>query len=171
MSALSLIADCESCCGLCCVAPAFSRSPEFAITKDAHTPCPHLEPDFRCALHSELARAGFSGCETYDCHGAGQHVTQNLFGGRTWSELEEPALMFDAFMLARELFDQLSLLETALEVEIPAAVQSRLRARAVRVRALLSGTLPELMQIDLAVEKDATRQVLREAAPHVSPSH
>ena len=167
MSTLTLTADCERCCGLCCVAPALVRSPEFALSKDAHAPCPNLERDFRCAIHAELTARGFSGCATYDCHGAGQHVTQVLFGGRTWSELDKPALMFDAFMLARDLFEQLSLLETALEVEAPAALQSRLGERAVRLRSLVSGTLAELMKIDVALEREETQQVLRGVARHV----
>ncbi len=163
---MTLTADCARCCGLCCVAPALVRSPEFALSKDAHTPCPNLEPDFRCAIHPQLAKMGFAGCVTYDCHGAGQHVTQLLFGGRSWAELDEPASMFDAFMHARELFEQLSLLETALALEAPPELQARLRARTARVRSLATGTLPELMQINLAAEREITRQLLRALAPH-----
>jgi hypothetical protein len=32
---LTLRADCERCFGLCCVAPAFAASADFAIDKDA----------------------------------------------------------------------------------------------------------------------------------------
>lgn len=163
----ALTPDCERCCGLCCVAPALVRSPEFAFSKEAHAPCPNLQQDFRCAIHPELERRGFSGCATYDCHGAGQHVTQVLFGGRSWMELDQPARMFDAFMLARDLFESLSLLNTALEVEAPADLKSRLRASAARVSSLASGTLDQLMAIDLAAERDVTRALLREVAPHM----
>ena len=37
-----LRADCERCVGLCCVAPAFSASADFAIDKAAGRPCPNL---------------------------------------------------------------------------------------------------------------------------------
>ncbi|HEY6597232.1 MAG TPA: pentapeptide repeat-containing protein, partial [Asanoa sp.] len=35
-----LRADCTRCVGLCCVAPAFSASADFAIDKPAGRPCP-----------------------------------------------------------------------------------------------------------------------------------
>ncbi len=164
---MTLTADCARCCGLCCVAPALVRSPEFALSKRAHAPCPNLAADFRCAIHPQLRQAGFAGCVSYDCKGAGQHVTQALFGGRSWSDLDEPAAMFDAFMQARDLFEQLCLLETALTLEASPAIQARLRARTARVRSLATGTLPELMGVDLAREREATRELLRGLAPQL----
>src|SRR5664280_3541668 len=68
----SLRADCERCFGLCCVAPAFSASADFAIDKDAWQPCPNLRPDFRCGIHARLREQGFPGCTAYDCFGAEQ---------------------------------------------------------------------------------------------------
>ena len=43
----ALRADCGSCFALCCVAPAFSASVDFAITKKAGQACPNLRTDFR----------------------------------------------------------------------------------------------------------------------------
>jgi hypothetical protein len=57
----SLLADCSSCFGLCCVAPVFSASADFAIDKAAGQPCPNLQPDSRCAIHSRLRQNGFPG--------------------------------------------------------------------------------------------------------------
>ena len=51
---LALRADCERCFGLCCVALAFAASADFAIDKDAGQPCPNLQPDYRCAIHSTM---------------------------------------------------------------------------------------------------------------------
>ena len=76
-----LTADCSRCSGLCCVVPAFARSADFAIDKPAGTPCPNLQPDTRCGIHSRLRERGFAGCTVYDCFGAGQQVTQVTFGG------------------------------------------------------------------------------------------
>src|SRR2546421_13112310 len=76
--------DCERCCGLCCVAPAFAVSPEFAIDKGPGEPCPNLTKDFRCGIHDRLRVEGFRGCVAYDCFGAGQKVTQVTFNGRHW---------------------------------------------------------------------------------------
>ena len=71
----ALRADCERCFGLCCVAPAFSASADFAIDKPAGHPCPHLRPDFRCGIHTDLRGRGFRGCAVYDCFGAGLLAT------------------------------------------------------------------------------------------------
>src|SRR5437762_10515658 len=54
MAELSLTADCARCTGLCCVAPAFSASSDFAIDKPADEPCPHLEASFRCGIRTTL---------------------------------------------------------------------------------------------------------------------
>lgn len=81
---LELRADCGQCFGLCCVALPFARSADFAIDKGAGEPCPNLESDFRCGIHTRLRRTGFTGCTVYDCFGAGQRVSQVTFGGVDW---------------------------------------------------------------------------------------
>lgn len=72
-----LEADCGSCVGLCCVAPAFSKSSDFAIDKAAGQPCPNLERH-RCTIHERLDAEGFHGCVVFDCFGAGQRITQEI---------------------------------------------------------------------------------------------
>ena len=99
---LELRADCERCAGLCCVAPAFSASADFAIDKAAGQPCPNLEAGFRCSIHDRLRPAGFGGCAAFDCLGAGQKVVQGTFRGRDWRlqpDLAGP--MFAAFAVMR----------------------------------------------------------------------
>jgi hypothetical protein len=110
----SLTADCEQCAALCCAHHAFDSSHQFAIDKPAGIPCPNLTGCGRCKIHESLAEHGFPGCENYDCLGAGQHVVQGLFGGRSW--LSEPALkepMFEAFRAMRGVHEALLLLQTA----------------------------------------------------------
>lgn len=94
-----LVADCSRCSGLCCTATSLSRSADFAIDKPADRPCPNLREDFGCRIHDRLRDNGFPGCIAYDCLGAGQRITQETFGGRTWRD--DPALaptIFAAFM-------------------------------------------------------------------------
>src|SRR4051812_36202704 len=79
-----LRADCERCAALCCVAPGFAASVEFAITKRPGQPCPNLGDGFRCTIHEQLADRGFPGCVAFDCFGAGQQVVQVTYGGRNW---------------------------------------------------------------------------------------
>lgn len=80
----ALRADCSRCAGLCCVVPAFYSIQGFAFDKPAHAACTHLTPTNRCAIHSRLASRGFPGCVSFDCYGAGQRVTQDLFNGMSW---------------------------------------------------------------------------------------
>ncbi|HEU4784906.1 MAG TPA: hypothetical protein VFS83_16330, partial [Ktedonobacterales bacterium] len=72
----NLRADCARCFALCCVAPTFAVSADFAINKRAGKPCPNLHSDFRCGIHTRLREKGFRGCAVYDCFGAGQKVSQ-----------------------------------------------------------------------------------------------
>ena len=54
-----LRADCSRCEGLCCGAPAFAGSADFAIDKPAGRPCPNLGPEFGCRIHQTLRDRGF----------------------------------------------------------------------------------------------------------------
>ena len=114
----SLRADCESCFALCCVAPAFSASADFAINKNAGQACPHLQTDFRCGIHTRLRQQGFRGCTVYDCFGAGQKVSQVTFGGQDWRRAPRTAKqMFAVFSIMRDLHELLWYLTEALTLQ------------------------------------------------------
>jgi uncharacterized protein YjbI with pentapeptide repeats len=116
----SLRADCGSCFGLCCAAPAFARSADFAIDKPAGRACPNLLADFRCGIHENLRPQGFSGCTVFDCLGAGQQVAQVTYAGVSWREAPETAPeMFDVFGVMRQLHEILWYLTEASE-KVPA---------------------------------------------------
>ena len=100
-----LRADCARCAGLCCVAPGFTASADFAISKEPGRPCPHLRRDFGCEIHERLRPSGFPGCATYDCFGAGQQVTQVTFGGKNWRQPGVAAAMFASFAVMRQLHE------------------------------------------------------------------
>jgi uncharacterized protein YjbI with pentapeptide repeats len=104
----ALRADCAGCAALCCVAPAFERSSEFAVDKPAGVPCLKLAEDFRCSIHERLRDVGFAGCTTYDCFGAGQHVVQHTFAGSDWRSAPESAgQVFRVFEVVRGLHELL----------------------------------------------------------------
>jgi hypothetical protein len=105
---VNLAADCAACVGLCCVAPAFTASAEFAISKPAGTACRHLGPSSLCRIHSRLPSAGFGGCVAYDCFGAGQRLVALLGPSRT------PA-MIAAYDVARQLHELLFYCADALD--------------------------------------------------------
>jgi len=76
--------DCSACAALCCVVFAFDKSESFGLDKAAGEVCPNLASNDRCRIFADRARMGFKGCITYDCYGAGQVVTQEVFKGRSW---------------------------------------------------------------------------------------
>jgi hypothetical protein len=112
---IGLRADCSRCTGLCCVAPAFVASSDFAISKPAGRPCPNLLADFRCGIHDGLRKRGFTGCTVFDCFGAGQQVSQVTFPGRDWRESPDLAdAVFRAFTVLRGLHEMLWYLDDAI---------------------------------------------------------
>lgn len=133
-----LRSDCARCAGLCCVAHSFQRSSDFAYDKPAGTPCRNLLADFRCGIHADLRTSGFTGCTVYECFGAGQFVTQQLFGGRTWRD--DPAIaadMFAVFATMRGLHELLFYLTEALAISAAAPLHpevARLRTEVSEVR-------------------------------------
>jgi uncharacterized protein YjbI with pentapeptide repeats len=145
-----LRADCSRCAGLCCVAPAFARSADFAIDKPAGRPCPNLQEDFRCGIHAELRERGFPGCEVFDCFGAGQQLTQVTFAGRSWRE--DPALaaaQFAALPVMRQLHEVLWYLAEALELPAAGGLHAELRDAQARAEALIRGSADELAALDV----------------------
>jgi Pentapeptide repeats (8 copies) len=132
-----LRANCAECVGLCCVAPAFVKSADFAITKPAGKPCPNLQPDFRCGIHSHLRETGFPGCTVFDCFGAGQRLTA-AYAGRSWRD--EPG-MLTAFPILRDLHELLYYLSEALEMPAAASVYPQLTAMRDKVGKLADGDL------------------------------
>ncbi len=145
--------------------PAFAASSDFAISKPAGQPCPNLADDFRCSIHAQLRDRGFPGCTAYDCFGAGQHVTQVTFGGRTWRESPDLARqMFPAFEVVRVLHELLWHLTQAIAV--PAARPLEAELRQARAKTLRHTYLdPQgLVDLDLAAHREGVSALLRRAS-------
>ncbi|MFB9446543.1 pentapeptide repeat-containing protein [Dactylosporangium vinaceum] len=132
-----LRADCSRCFGLCCVAPAFSRSSDFAIDKPAGHACPNLGADFGCGIHTRLRERGFPGCTVYDCFGAGQHVAQVVAQGRDWrADPASAPRMFEVFAAVRILHELLWYLTEARALPRTAALHAALDDALAATRAL-----------------------------------
>lgn len=114
-----LFSQCEKCCGLCCVALYFSKSEGFPEDKMPGKPCMHLLSDFRCRLHSSLEKEGLKGCMSFDCFGAGSHVTQVNFKNKNWQSHPEIAEEMYATYLGIHQYHQMLwyLIESASIVE------------------------------------------------------
>jgi uncharacterized protein YjbI with pentapeptide repeats len=160
-----LRADCAQCFGLCCVAPAFVASADFAITKPAGRPCPNLGADFGCGIHDRLRGSGFGGCAVYDCFGAGQKVAQVTFGGRDWRGAPELAeQMFGAFAVVRQLHELLWYLTEALALRSSGPLRGGLRRVLEQTQAATLGTPQELARLDLGASWRAANELLLQAS-------
>jgi hypothetical protein len=110
-----LRADCSNCCGLCCVVPDLLALQGFGVDKPAETPCVHLSGRGRCSIHAEREFHGYAACVGFDCFGAGQWITQSLFGGAKWTDSPDLASeMFAAYRHWAPRFAAAALLEAAL---------------------------------------------------------
>jgi uncharacterized protein YjbI with pentapeptide repeats len=159
-----LTADCGSCFALCCVAPAFSASADFAIGKNAGQPCPNLRPDFRCGIHGRLRKRGFKGCAVYDCFGAGQRVSQVTFGGRDWRRAPETARpMFAVFAVMRDLHELLWYLTEAMALPQAKELHDDLAAARDRIERLADRSPGELETLDVAGHRDEANVLLGRA--------
>jgi len=165
---LDLRADCARCFGLCCVAPGFAASAEFAIDKPAGQPCPHLDGGFRCGIHSGLRALGFPGCTVYDCFGAGQRVSQVTFGGQDWRRAPRTAQrMFDAFAIMRQLHELLWYLREALDLPAARPLHAAL-GDAFDATERMAGLAPrELLALDVPAHRRATADLLARASERV----
>jgi hypothetical protein len=143
---------------LCCVAPAFTKSSDFALDKPAGRACPNLGPDHRCSIHERLSASGFPGCVVFDCFGAGQRLTQETFGGR-----REPE-MFGLLPIMRQLHELMWLLTEALELPEAASVHQKLREALDETDQRAAGTPAELRELDLTAYRKKVNAVLQKAS-------
>ncbi len=171
MAEIDLSADCSRCAALCCVVLPFDRSDAFGFDKAADEPCRHLSGGNRCAIHARLAD-GFSGCVQFDCHGAGQRVTQEVFAGRSWRN--EPALsgpMAAAFRAMRKLHEAVLLLREAGRLTL---VAEKEQARQSLLEALASDWQrgeADLSALETGPELKAVRVFLATLRETVRPPH
>ncbi|MGW5618124.1 pentapeptide repeat-containing protein [Streptomyces sp. NPDC003877] len=154
--------DCEQCFGLCCVALPFAASADFAVSKDAGTPCRNLRDDHRCGIHATLRQKGFTGCTVYDCFGAGQRVSQVTFGGRGWrgGPPDEARRMFDVFPVVRQLHELLWYLTEALTLPAARPLHPGLRTALERTEELAGGTPGELAALDVGAHRQEVNVLL-----------
>jgi uncharacterized protein YjbI with pentapeptide repeats len=156
-----LRADCARCFGLCCVAPAFSVSADFAIDKAAGQPCPNLQSDFRCAIHPGLREAGFPGCTAFDCFGAGQKVAQVTFAGQDWRQAPRTAKpMFAVFLVMRQLHELLWYVTEALARQPARPLHGELRRALEETQRLTNASPDALLKLDVAAHRQDVNVLL-----------
>jgi uncharacterized protein YjbI with pentapeptide repeats len=146
---------------LCCVAPAFAASSDFAITKPAGMPCPNLRHDFRCGIHTDLRERGFPGCTVYDCFGAGQQVSQVTFAGRDWRTHPATARrMFTVFPIMRQLHELLWYLTEARSHQAASPIHADLDTASAETERLTRLNPDALEKLDVAAHRAAVNTLL-----------
>lgn len=139
-----LQAQCDQCFGLCCVLVPFFKADGFGDDKPSGVPCRHLDQDDRCSIHERLLSSGWSGCSRFDCFGAGQHVSQVTYAGRSWREHGNLGEMAAVLSVMRQLHEMLALLDEADRRGTGSAAP--LLAHVV---ALVHSTPAQLLAVDL----------------------
>lgn len=167
----SLRPDCASCFALCCTALGFSRTADFAIDKPAGTPCKNLASDFSCTIHDRLRPRGFRGCTVFDCYGAGQNVSQNLFGGISWKADSVTASdMFAAFKVVRQLHEMLWYLIEATSRTFDPDTSHQISELRMTIEYAMAET-QQILFLDLGDMHTRVRSVLMDVSEEVRSSY
>ncbi|TQR37147.1 pentapeptide repeat-containing protein [Lysinibacillus sphaericus] len=145
-----LQADCQSCFGLCCTALNIAASSDFAINKAAGTPCPNLQSDFSCQIHSKLRDRGFKGCTVFDCLGAGQKVSQTTFHGQDWRQHPEISeKMFRVFPIMEQLYEMIAYVAEALSYTVDSSLFNKLHRQLEQLQRATELEVDALLAIDI----------------------
>lgn len=153
--------DCEKCFGLCCVALPYAKSADFAFNKEGGVPCRNLCQDNRCSIHEHLRDKGFNGCVTYECFGAGQHVSQEIFKGNDWRGNPELSKeMFAVFPIVQQLHEMLYYLNQALELEETQTIKNELQNVFEMTLALTHLHPKDILNLDIPVHREIVNDLL-----------
>lgn len=146
----SLQADCQSYFGLCCTALNIVASSDFAINKPAGSPCPNLQDDYSCHIHSKLQDTGFKGCTVFDCLGAGQQVSQVTFHGQDWRQSREHAdKLFWVFPIMEQLYEMLAYVAEALSYQVNSTLDEQLLTQLEQLQQAKSLDADALLALDM----------------------
>lgn len=166
----TLRGDCARCRGLCCVGLAFDRSEWFAFDKEANESCQHLTQGFRCGIHGELAARGQAGCAAYDCYGAGQRITQDLFAGVCWrNRPETSALVLEAFRRLKRVHELRLLLHEAGRLTLPRLQTAERERLLAQLEPTPDFSRESLAALELTALETAVHAWLRDLSRELSP--
>ncbi len=134
---------------------AFYAAQGFAFNKAAHSACRYVTLENRCASHTELASRGFPGCVAFDCYGAGQRVTQELFNGMTWRTSGETQVqIFSAYTCCLALHRLMAMLMLAEATAAP-PLDGQMRLKRQQLDEICRSEEAKTGSVDIArVQKD-----------------
>jgi uncharacterized protein YjbI with pentapeptide repeats len=156
-----LHSDCENCFGLCCVALPYAKSADFAFNKESGDPCRNLCSDNRCSIHEHLRDQGFRGCVSYECFGAGQHVSQEMFKGNHWKKY--PAVskeMFAVFPIVQQLHEMLYYINQAMELDETQTIHNELQSVYDKTLSLTNLSPKDILNLDVPAHREVVNRLL-----------
>jgi hypothetical protein len=153
------------------VAPAFEKSADFALAKPAGRPCPHLTEPFRCGIHDSLRDRGFRGCAVFDCFGAGQHLVQVTFSGRTWRDGPDGARrMLALFPVMRVLHELAWYVTEALSRLDEGHLRDRVERLSAEVERWIAADELVLAELDVRAFRREAADLLRAVSEDIRRS-
>lgn len=156
-----LKSDCKNCFGLCCVALPYAKSADFPFDKDDGEPCRNLASDNGCGIHEELREKGFRGCVSYECFGAGQHVSQTLYEGHDWrNNAPRSKEMFTVFPIVQQLHEMLWYLSQALGLSEAKTLHINLQSIYDETLQLTSKTPDEIVNLNISAHRSIVNDLL-----------
>ncbi|EZH66670.1 hypothetical protein DH09_12190 [Bacillaceae bacterium JMAK1] len=146
-----LQSNCFQCFGLCCVALPYSQSADFPYDKASGEPCRNLNDNFLCSVHDQLAERGFRGCVSYECFGAGQKVSQQIYDGQDWRRNPKTAEgMFRVFPIVQQLHEMLVYLHQCLQLDEVSSFRTELEQQYKQIEELTVQSPTDMLTIDVA---------------------
>lgn len=156
-----LMADCESCFGLCCVALPYAKSADFPVDKESGSPCRNLQEDFRCGIHKQLRNKGYKGCTVYECFGAGQKVSQITYNGLDWRKQPDKAKeMYDVFPIMQQLHEMLCYLKEAQALKEAIPLHLKLQNIYVKIEQLTYLEAADILTLDIPAYRAVVNELL-----------
>jgi hypothetical protein len=161
--------DCEKCSGLCCVTLYCMKTDGFPANKEAGKPCMHLMPDFRCAIHSNLASKNMKGCMAYDCFGAGQKTTQLYQDKGTWKANPKLANeIYEVFMIVFQLHQMLWYIVEAYSLTFDESLKSTIDALISENEHMTQQSPDYILHLDINKYRLKVNEVLKQVTNAIS---
>lgn len=156
-----LKSDCQNCFALCCVALPYEKSADFPLNKNAGDACPNLCSNNLCSIHDQLRDRGFRGCVTYECFGAGQHVSQVIYKGNDWrDDTTRAEEMFAVFPIVQQLHEMLWYLEQAITLTETEPFKESLREVYEQTVELTKEQPEDILNIDINSHRSTVNSLL-----------
>lgn len=162
--------DCEKCSGLCCVALYCTKTDGFPGNKEAGIPCKYLMSDFRCSIYSKLSEQNMRGCIAYDCFGAGQKVTQDLYPNVAWNTRREKANeIFEVFLIVFQVYQMEWYLLESLSLVTDKQIQSIIEALISENEQITNRPSEEILKFDIEKYRLKVNQLLKQVSDMITP--